>query len=113
MKDEIKTIHEMIIRNKLEILCRTYNYNTDEFHNHHVHGNFRQEDGNQPHSASGSVNGELPPLSRTGSPTTADKDILVCINILPSIIQLELIQHFRHSTNLKLNEKLSYIGLRK
>jgi hypothetical protein len=26
---------------------------------------------------------------------------------------LELIQHFRHSTNLKLNEKLSYIGLRK
>lgn len=42
--------------------------------------NFRQEDGVPPHSASGSVNGngELPPLSRTGTPTAADKDILVC-----------------------------------
>nr|XP_022323965.1 dynein heavy chain 7, axonemal-like isoform X6 [Crassostrea virginica] len=35
-----------------------------------------QEDGVPPHSAAGSVNGELPPLSRTGSPTAADKDIL-------------------------------------
>lgn len=49
--------------------------------------NFRQEDGVPPHSASGSVNGngELPPLSRTGTPTAADKDILVCYIYLYTI----------------------------
>lgn len=54
----------------------------DEIFTTTVCGHFRQEDGVQPHSASGSVNGELPPISRTGSPTTADKDILVCHSIL-------------------------------
>ncbi len=36
----------------------------------------RQEDG-VPHSMAASVTGDLPPLSRTGSPTNAEKDILV------------------------------------
>lgn len=38
----------------------------------------RQEEG-LPHSSTASINnGELQPLSRTGSPTSAEKDILVC-----------------------------------
>ncbi|XP_060067000.1 dynein axonemal heavy chain 7-like [Ylistrum balloti] len=35
-----------------------------------------QDDQGMPHSSTASMNGDLPPLSRTGSPTGAEKDIL-------------------------------------
>ncbi|XP_033728888.1 dynein heavy chain 7, axonemal-like [Pecten maximus] len=35
-----------------------------------------QDDQGLPHSSTASMNGDLPPLSRTGSPTGAEKDIL-------------------------------------
>jgi len=39
---------------------------------------FRQNEGTAPVRPSSAV-GELPPLERTGSPTGAEKDILVCL----------------------------------
>ena len=65
----------------------------------------RQEDTGLPHSSAASINGDLPPLSRTGSPSAAEKDILVSILLILLKLYERKKNHILQMHSLEVKEK--------